>query len=366
MGVRGSDSRGHTRRSVAVGGLWLLTLVIAVGATWWAFGSTVARPQIEGEESGVETIAVIDGSLGRSYSVPVVASWGLEPLADALESGAITSVVVTSGAQVEANEVLFTVDLRPTVIGVGAVPSFRDLSEGMKGADVKQLQQLLIESGYLRAGRADGTFGPVTTTAVKAWQKALGVEQTGAVLSTDVVYAPTLPARVTLADSTRVGALVSPGEPIVYLVSHAPTFEAILEPEQASVIHTDEELTIQTSDGTWAARIADIRIDPETQRTMAVLEGPDGGAVCGQDCVAAVPATAEGNAFFEGQVVVIPRTNGPQVPASAVLSDPDGTTYVVDPDGTRLPVTVVVAADGQMILDGIAVGQQVLVAPANG
>ena len=52
------------------------------------------------------------------------------------------------------------------------------LQKGAKGDDVVRLQQALIDGGYL-SGKADGDFGGMTETAVKAAQEALGVEATG-------------------------------------------------------------------------------------------------------------------------------------------------------------------------------------------
>ena len=51
----------------------------------------------------------------------------------------------------------------PTAAGV--------LKVGSKGADVKSLQEKLIELGYL-SGKADGVYSNKTAEAVKAYQKA--------------------------------------------------------------------------------------------------------------------------------------------------------------------------------------------------
>ena len=52
------------------------------------------------------------------------------------------------------------------------------LQQGAKGEAVRQLQQALIDGGYL-TGEADGAFGPATKKAVKAFQKANGLEADG-------------------------------------------------------------------------------------------------------------------------------------------------------------------------------------------
>lgn len=52
----------------------------------------------------------------------------------------------------------------------------RTLRKGMKGEDVKQLQEALINLGYdLGKNGADGDFGSATYSAVRAFQKAKGL-----------------------------------------------------------------------------------------------------------------------------------------------------------------------------------------------
>ena len=52
------------------------------------------------------------------------------------------------------------------------------LELGSTGDGVVQLQERLIALGYL-SGTADGNFGSNTKTAVKRFQAALGLSQTG-------------------------------------------------------------------------------------------------------------------------------------------------------------------------------------------
>ena len=52
------------------------------------------------------------------------------------------------------------------------------LQKGSKGDDVQNLQQALIDQGYL-TGKADGDFGNMTADAVRAAQKSFGMEETG-------------------------------------------------------------------------------------------------------------------------------------------------------------------------------------------
>lgn len=56
----------------------------------------------------------------------------------------------------------------------------RYLARGMSGDDVTELQKILIGKGYMSVA-ANGHFGPATEAGVKAFQKANGLEQVGAV-----------------------------------------------------------------------------------------------------------------------------------------------------------------------------------------
>lgn len=58
----------------------------------------------------------------------------------------------------------------------------RTLKQGMRGADVTVWQKILVAAGKLeKPARYDGIFGPKTTAATKAWQRALKVTPDGIV-----------------------------------------------------------------------------------------------------------------------------------------------------------------------------------------
>ena len=54
----------------------------------------------------------------------------------------------------------------------------KTLRQGNKGTQVRVLQWLLNENGF-DAGKVDGSFGPNTLKAVKAYQKAKGLSVDG-------------------------------------------------------------------------------------------------------------------------------------------------------------------------------------------
>jgi peptidoglycan hydrolase-like protein with peptidoglycan-binding domain len=65
------------------------------------------------------------------------------------------------------------------VLGAATFNFARDLGLGLSGADVTELQKILIAAGILKINAPTGNFGQLTKTAVQAFQKSHGVSQTG-------------------------------------------------------------------------------------------------------------------------------------------------------------------------------------------
>jgi peptidoglycan hydrolase-like protein with peptidoglycan-binding domain len=107
------------------------------------------------------------------------------------------------GTTVRRGEELLRADEKPVALLYGPLPMFRDLSEGAKGTDVRQLERNLSALGY-GGFTVDDDFSAATTAAVKRWQKDLELPETGAVERWRVVYAPG-PVRIA-QQLVRVGA----------------------------------------------------------------------------------------------------------------------------------------------------------------
>jgi membrane fusion protein, multidrug efflux system len=95
---------------------------------------------------------------------------------------AVDTVIKRGGA-------LYKVDNAPVVLLYGSLPAYRALALNTKGADVQQFEQNLWALGY-RGFTVDETYSRSTVDAVKKWQKALGLTQTGTVELGRLVYAP--------------------------------------------------------------------------------------------------------------------------------------------------------------------------------
>lgn len=351
-----APNRGRPR------GLWLWVLALVVAAGLGAvFGRwTFAPPRVDEATDTPATVAVTEMTVGTSVPLAVSAGWDAHPFGVGAASGVLTSVDVADGDTVDVGDRLFTVDLRPVVAAVGDVPAFRDLSQGSRGADVEQVQQLLIDSGLL-AGPADGRFGAATAAAVRSWQMSLGLERDGVVRAGDLVFAARLPARVQLVDEITVGTRLAPGDVVLSVLDGEPEFVATVP----SGVALDSSLPIEVTfdEETVAAVVAASR-DEQGGNTIWTLTRADGSSVCANRCDE-VPLDQH-EAVFPARQVVIPQVTGPGVPAAAVWFTAAGDPYLVLVDGTEIPVTVLGQGQGSVVLDGVEVGTTVVLADETG
>ena len=127
-----------------------------------------------------------------------------------------------AGDKVGCGDVLYRVDEHPVLLLCGTVPAFRKLDIGDEGADVRQLNRNLHELGY--DGRAhvhiwpgDDDFTVQTEQAVEMFQRARGVDATGALTLGDAVF---LPEAVRIAKvSSEPGAPARAGAPVLSVTS---------------------------------------------------------------------------------------------------------------------------------------------------
>ena len=82
-------------------------------------------------------------------------------------AGPATLMLIYSGTPVTAGQAVATEN-----------PNFTTLRQGMSGADVMRMQEMLAELGYYTAA-VDGTFGYTTQLAVTAFQQKNGLKADG-------------------------------------------------------------------------------------------------------------------------------------------------------------------------------------------
>ena len=122
-----------------------------------------------------------------------------EALADLLapssqtELATLTAAVQSAEAALDAAEEQWA-DLghsqHSLIVLYGSMPAYRTMEPGTSGDDVRQLQENLVELGYLdREQRvADGVFDEATATAVQRWQQEVGHRVDATVGTADVLF----------------------------------------------------------------------------------------------------------------------------------------------------------------------------------
>jgi len=348
MGSAGIVSR--VLRLTLSAALLLAAAALGMGAGYIAF-----RPATQLEPNGTAeplTVEAVAGSVGRTVPVAVTVDQPFHVVA----TNSLTGVVTAVGAPVvDQGDMLYEVaGIRVRAIE-GAIPMYRDLALGSKGADVAQLQRALTSLGFPVTD--DGTFGRQTREAVKDWQESLGEERTGIVAFGTVLVLPTLPTTVRLGDAIARGLQVVGGESAVLSKTEAPMFTVLTTAEIAARIPSAASVTIHAEGDTWNAVVASSRIDQNGQAELTLV-GTDGGPPCASACTT---LPAEDLVSLPGELVIAPEMSGVVVPIAAVQADASGKTSVVLEDGTRVPVEVIASQDGRALVEGVSPGDRLRV-----
>ncbi|MDD9379686.1 peptidoglycan-binding protein [Streptomyces sp. ZAF1911] len=244
----GGRVRSRKRRRVLVP-LLVLSVVAGAGAV------AVARPWDRGtggtERAGVQygLAPVEQGSLSSSIQLTGSLVYdGPNPVV-AAGKGTLTWLPAV-GAVVKAGQKLYEVDGQPVVLMAGDRPMWRDLGPGVPaGADVEQLERNLIKLGHAKGLglTADQKFTPDTATAVKRWQKSLGLQETGTVVLGGIVMLPQESARVQQVGAQLGAAL---GSSSVMTVTREDLVVTVRPAEnQLSRFKPDGRVRIKAADG---------------------------------------------------------------------------------------------------------------------
>ena len=165
----------------------LVTIAVASVVAWVA-GSKIESPAdaaartapptpspifVPVEKRVLESNVVTRGAARFGLPQPVsIAPSSLKP-----QSGLITTLPLRN-AQFAEGAVLLTASGRPVFVLQGLVPSYRDLTPGTTGEDVRQLEQGLKRLGF-DPGPVDGVYDQLTGSAVARWYQSKGQEPFG-------------------------------------------------------------------------------------------------------------------------------------------------------------------------------------------
>jgi peptidoglycan hydrolase-like protein with peptidoglycan-binding domain len=247
----------------------VLVVAVLAGAGWWAgghpgldTGTRAAAPAVPLATALVQRQDLngqtkVSGTLGYAGSGTVQS-----PL-----SGRITWLP-KAGAVIRRGGTLLAVDNQPVQLFYGNVPPWRDLLVGVDdGPDVKQLEQNLAALGYDpdHAMTIDEHFTAATAAAVKRWQKARGLDQTGKFTTgMPAVFLPWA-ARVTTLNA-GVGGQAAPGQPAYTVTSDRHQVTVDLDVSQQSYVKTGDRVDVVMPDGRRVrGRVSDVGRVAQTQ-----------------------------------------------------------------------------------------------------
>jgi hypothetical protein len=336
---------------------------------------TIARQSLSAQTS-------VNGTLGFSGTYTVLA-----PSAAATGSGSTSPGVFTwlpaDGQVITQGHQLYGVANTPVVLLYGSVPVYRDLSEGLTGPDVQQLNNDLVALGYASKADLDPTsdyFGSETATALDNMQSALGLSQTGTLPLGEALFEPSA-VRVGNVTAT-LGAPVHQGSPVLAGTSNTRQAVAQVDPTQLLDVSVGAKVSITlpnnqttpgvvTSIGTTASSSSSSSGSGSSGSSSSSSSGSNAPSATVDVDVNLDHPSAAGNLDQTPITVSITTqtvNNVLAVPIGALVSTPSGYgVEVAGANGTRhiVPVTLGLFDDSQGLVQvtgaGLAVGQQVVV-----
>ncbi|MDR2565119.1 MAG: hypothetical protein LBC97_03490 [Bifidobacteriaceae bacterium] len=274
----------------------------------------------------------------------------------------VTTQKASLGKLISPGGVVAEVSGRPVFAMPTAMPFYRNLAVGAKGADVSALQGLLQSTGHF-GGAVDGVFGSSTLAGLNSLYRGAGYDlpvadgvNRGFVLSE---FAEVADSPVTVIEAAAAGTPLGDGKPLVRVVIGAAWVSARVSMLDVEALAVGAEVTVM-------ARGA----EPLTAVVSSVGEYQDDGTP-GYDIEVKVPVDWFDTLDGEQQAALSPTGDvpvGPAVPLTAVREDPDG-AYVLAPAQDpadkleRVPVTITGQVGGYALIipdEALPVGQRIV------
>ncbi|MCU1356738.1 MAG: peptidoglycan-binding protein [Acidimicrobiales bacterium] len=273
-------------------------------------------------------------------------------------AGTITALP-QPGAIIGRGGSLVEVDGEPVPLLLGDKPLWRPLYRGVEGPDVRILEENLVALGHGAGLTVDEKFTAATERAVKAWQDALGVDDTG-ILINDRVVVRTGPVRI----AARVAEVGAPaGGPALKVTSPDQRVSVALEASSQGLVKVGDAVKVTLPDDTTLpGKVATVG--------TTVTPGDDQAGTSASIAVTVAlddPKAAAGldEAPVQVSVVQSQATDVLAVPIQALLALAEGGYGVQKQVGSRSPLVAVklgASADGLVEVTGdLAEGDRVVV-----
>jgi peptidoglycan hydrolase-like protein with peptidoglycan-binding domain len=240
------------RAIVAVGALSAMLVVAAL---------TVMDTGADAQETPTETAPAATAAVERRDLASTEEFEGTLGYDDQRELAAQTTGTVTRQAtvgRVIANgEQLARIDEEPVILLRGRLAAYRDLTYGVEGRDVKQLDEALVDLGYLDEDDADREYDWATADAVADLQDDLAMYEDGELQRSEYVFAATN-LRI-CSHPVDTGATVGQGQPLLTVSSVRRSIEVELDPGDRDLISTDQPVEVELpTGGTTTGTVAEI------------------------------------------------------------------------------------------------------------
>jgi peptidoglycan hydrolase-like protein with peptidoglycan-binding domain len=231
------------------------------------------------------------------------------------------------GQVIAQGQVAYRVDGSPVVLLYGLVPAYRQLSEGMAGADVRQLNGDLVALGYATAAElaSSGYFSWQTSAAVEELQAHLGVAQTGSLSPEQAVFLPSA-VMVTTVPAT-LGGPAGPGSPALTGTSTTRQVTISLDAAEQSDVRAGDQVTITLPDlQTTPGVITAVGTVATASSPGQGSSGPSQAATIPVDVTMLHPAAAGGldQAPVQVSITAASVRNALAVPVTALLATVSG------------------------------------------
>ncbi len=291
-----------------------------------------------------KTAPVEKTNLADQQSVSGQLGFGAERSLSSRKGGTVTALP-DQGAVIDQGKPVFWSDAKPVPLFYGTTPLYRDLESGMaNGPDVKVVEENLSALGFKDFGAPDDKFTYYTATALKKWQKANGLEQTGKLGSGDVVVQPGA-----IRVSSLTGQLGSPaGGDLMKVTGTERAVTVELDQAKQRLAKQGEKVELSITGGkpttgtiTGISRIAGDQSQGQKSKTVLTISVDDSKAAEGLD-------SANVTALF----TVSKKQNVLAVPIGALLALNEGGYGVVTEDGKTIPVDVGIFAKGRVEVQG--------------
>ena len=327
----------------------IITAIIA--AVLLGTGGVVVLTRVASNQANAEppkaepakTAPVKKTNLADQQSVSGQLGYGAERALAGRKGGTITGLP-EQGAVVDRGKPVYWSDAKPVPLFYGSLPLYRDLEAGMpNGPDVKVVEENLAALGFNDFGTPDEKFTSYTASAIKKWQKALGLEQNGKLGQGDVIVQPGA-IRVS-ALAAQLGAPAAGDLMKVTGTERAVTVE--LETNKQRLAKVGEKVELSIPGG-----------KPTTGTIQSVTKTAGNGMDQKPKLVLTIavddPAAAEGvdSATVSTVFTVGKKQNVLAVPIGALLALAEGGYGVETEDRRIIKVTVGLFAKGQVEVTG--------------